>query len=168
MRCRVMPGLMVSGILTWLSKKRTAKLEKNNIGCAHVKSVLPASLHPCITARDAPRWSQDRPTKWRTHSANRHAAPVCNRPTEFGQRPVFKDFFLTKRPTADRKSQAPPPVFFTPEGGIASRLNYIDMKPSVTKPARSKLERNGLSVDAAAGTGISGMVGFTAEIIHSG
>jgi len=103
--------------------------------------------------------------KWRTHSANRHTAPVCSWPAEFGQRPVFKDFFLTKRPAADRKSQASPSVFFTPEGGIASRLNYIDMKPSVSKPARSKSERYGRSVDAEAGTGVSGMIGFTAEII---
>jgi hypothetical protein len=56
-------------------------------------------------------------------------------------------------------------VFFTPQGGIASRLNYTDVKPSVTMPVRSKLERIGLSVDAAAGTGFSGMVGITAEII---
>jgi hypothetical protein len=35
------------------------------------------------------------------------------RPAAFGQRPVFKDFSLTKRSTADRKSQALPPVFFT-------------------------------------------------------
>jgi len=56
-------------------------------------------------------------------------------------------------------------VFFTPEGGIASRLNYMDMKPSVTTPARSKPEPLGLSLNAAAGTGVSGTVGFTAEII---
>jgi hypothetical protein len=56
-------------------------------------------------------------------------------------------------------------VFFIPEGGIVSRLNYVDMKPSGTKPARSELERHGLSVDAAAGTGVFKTVGYTAKII---
>ncbi len=123
--------------------------------------------HPTDGSRQgyAPRWFQDKPTTCRTHSANQHSDPVCNRPAEFGQRPVFKDFFLTKRPTADRKSQAPPSVFFVPEGGIVSRLNYVDMKPSGTKPARSELERHGLSVDAAAGTGVLKKVSYTGPII---
>jgi hypothetical protein len=40
----------------------------------------------------------------------------CNdlqRTAAFGQRPVFKEFSLTKRSTADKKSQALPSVFFT-------------------------------------------------------
>ena len=123
--------------------------------------------HPTDGSRQgcAPRRFQDRPTTWRTHSANRHSATVRNRPTQFGQRPVFKDFFLTKRPTADRKSQAPPSVFFIPEGGIVSRLNYVEMKPSGTKPARSELERHGLSVEVAAGIGDLKTVDYAAPII---
>jgi hypothetical protein len=60
-------------------------------------------------------------------------------------------------------------VFFTPEGGIASRLNHIDMKPSVSKPAGLKLAAHERSADAAAGTGISGIVGFSQQkSSHSG
>ena len=123
--------------------------------------------HPTDGSRQgcAPRRFQDRPTTWRTNLVNRHSATVRNRPTQFGQRPVFKDFFLTKRPTADRKSQAPPSVFFIPEGGIVSRLNYVEMKPSGTKPARSELERHGLSVEVAAGIGDLKTVDYTAPII---
>ena len=133
---------------------------------AHMSSPLLAH-HPTDGSRHrhAPRWFTDRPTRWRTHGANRYSATVRDRPTEFGQRPVFKDFFLTKRPTADRKSQAPPSVFFIPEGGIVSRLNFVEMKPSGTKPARSELKRDGLSVEVGAGTGALKTVDYAVPII---
>jgi len=75
------------------------------------------------------------------------------RPMGFGQRPVFKDFFLTKRPTADRKSQVQSPLFFSPVGGIASRLNYMSMKASATYPACSIIGPHRLLIDAATDPG---------------
>ena len=48
------------------------------------------------------------------------------------QRPEFKDFFLTKSPTADSKSHVLPPAFFSPMGGIGSRLKQINNRSMVS------------------------------------
>jgi len=50
--------------------------------------------------------------------------PRLKMPPTLVQRPVIKDFFLTKRQTADRKSQVLIPVFFTRERACIPLYSY--------------------------------------------
>jgi hypothetical protein len=111
-------------LFAWFRNDGLQNHGKNNILKSHVKSVhtvYPYNGRTIAAETTINRGQAGRPLSIASKST---ACADSQRLFMSGQRPVFKDFFLTKRSTADSKSQASPPVFF-PVGGIASHLNNI-------------------------------------------
>lgn len=107
-----------------------------------------------------------RPQKCGGNRTNRRVGRVGKNHPIPVQRPVFKDFSLTKKPTADSKSQASPSVFFNP---------WRDWFPFETVKDASIGNESGvfnidslrLTIDAKTGAGILSLIGngFKSETI---